>query len=379
MRFKTIYQMACNTNQCCAVSEHNARCLNLITYGGSHCELHRPKATSLYLKHKELSRMSDLLDINKPIDDITQRINHVMKCYSTLDKTFNARLKHRKYAFAPEFYDAGHDYQFTLLKERLDECETILSKLYYESSLKEFSSTLPSVNESENNMVLTIPQKIKKCNKRRQDIEDDIENWINKYIEENREIMDRKYGLINNITIFILRMFDEYDFDNAIENAFPKCVMAYHLVRTLREYGYFSKDQQGNLLKEYVPFRCGKDCNCDGYEALDLNLVCGCIRENNTIAKFFNLCSEDGLKIFFGTLLFNKDKILPLIEDIKSLYMFHMGYTMHLKLYLEWNPSQSRLEIVQNFNRKHIPSSSVLAVSRLKKKHQAQQIKKLLS
>jgi len=365
--------MACSTNQCCAVSDHNTRCLNLITYGGNHCELHRPKATSLYLKYKEVARMSELLDINKPIDDIDQRIDHVMKCYSKFNKTFNARLKHRKYAFVPEFYDKGHDYQFARLKERLDECETILSKLYYESSLK---VTVSSIEECSDNTVSTIPLRIKKCNKRRRDIEEDIDNWIDKYIEENREIMNRKYGLMNNIIIFILRMFDEYDADKAIENAFPKCVMVYHLIRTLREYGYFSKDYQGKSLKEYIPFRCGKDCECNGYEALDLRLVCGCIRENNTISKFFNLASEDGLKIFFGTLIFNKNKILPLIEDIKSLYMVHEGHTMYLKLYLEWDPIQSRLEISQNFNKEHIPSSSVLAVSRLKKK---QQIRKLLA
>jgi hypothetical protein len=364
--------MSCSTNQCCAVSDHNTRCLNLITYGGNHCEFHRPKATSLYLKYKELSKIFDLLDINKPIDNTNQRINHIMKCYSALDKTFNARLKHRRYAFVPEFYDEGHDYQFTILKERLDECETILSELYLKESLENVKE---DEVESADENVLTIPQRIKKCNKRRRDTEENIESWINKYIEENHEIINRKYMLMNNIIILVLKLYDEYNF----ENAFPKCVMVYHLVITLIKYGYLSKDHQGKLLKQYVPSRCGKDCKCDGYEALYLQLVCSCIRENNTIAKFLNLASEDGLKMLFGTLIFNKDKILPLIEDIKSLYMVHEAHTMYLKLYLSWNPLKSRLEISQNFNREHIPSSSILAVSRLKKKHQAQQIKKLIA
>ena len=35
------------------------------------------------------------------------------------NKAYNARMEHRKYAFVPECYDEGHDYQFVFIKNKI--------------------------------------------------------------------------------------------------------------------------------------------------------------------------------------------------------------------------------------------------------------------
>jgi hypothetical protein len=362
--------MNCSENQCCA-EDNNARCKNLVTYGGSHCEKHRPTAGIYYLAYKKLSDIADKLDINEPIADVTARINHVMKCYVAFDKTFHARMKHRKYAYVPECHDDGHDYQFVKLKAQLDACETILAQLYMNTP-KELEY-LKDSDESEDSKQLsikpikpikTIKTQVNKYNSRRRNTETETGDWINKYIEENKVILSRRKTLIGNIVKFVAELFDSHDLDFI----FAKCVMIFNLTRRLYVLGYFPKDFQGRPMKEYIPYKC-MNCNCGEYEANELELMCGCIYQHNTIAEYFNLSTEDALKQFFGTALFNRKKIAAIVEDIKLLYLVHQDHVMFLKLWLVWDPSLKRLKIVQNFSNTPVKYSKLIATSRLKKKY----------
>jgi hypothetical protein len=106
-------------------------------------------------------------------------------------------------------------------------------------------------------------------------------------------------------------------------------------------------------------------------------LTCNCIYNTNTISEYFNLSNEETLKYFFSILLHNKAKILPLIGDIKSLYIVHRDQVMFLKLYLLWNPELSRLVIEENINPPQMKHSKILALSRLKNKHYNKRISQL--
>ncbi len=361
---KTLLFDKCSVNQCCAPNTSNARCTNDVTQGINHCEIHRLTATKLYLRYKKLSDKIDNLNINKMFPKHQDHIDHVMRCYVLLNKTFSARTKHRKYAFVPECYDEGHDYQFIKLRELIDKCENILSELYSSSP----SDTIESSSEESIDQVIDfepeVRKRVKNYRKYRRDIEKDIEHWINKYVEENRVILERRELLIGHIVKFIYEIFDPYDEDDYL---YPKCVMMFHLSLKLHSIGYLSKDSTGKKMKAFVPPKC-ENRNCDGYEATDLVLGCSCIYEANTIMKDLNLSSEDTLNQFYGTLLNNKDKIIPILPDIKHLYSLYKDQLMFMKLYIVWDPSKNRLVIERNMNNRSRNPSQILAASRLKTK-----------
>jgi len=376
-----VFSMDCSTNQCCAVSHYNSKCFGTVVPGSDHCEIHRPKAFKLYLAYKRLSDIIDTLDFNKYFNNIMDRIKYVMKCYNLLNKTFDARIKHRKYAYVPECYDIGHDYQFVKLKNQIEICENILAELYTESScvnkfqesseeseddgFQEDEFQEESSDELRQENVKTFPKRISKYIRHRKKIELEIDEWINKYIKENEEILRRRTVLVDNIMKLSLELFNPYDLDNAMEFAFAKCVMIYNLTHKLFLMGYLPKNDKGHSIRTFVPTKC--KC-CDQYEVVDLQLSCRCIFENNTILKYLSLPSIDTLKQFFGLLLYNKDTIAEIVEDIKSLYEEYKDHTMFLRLYLVWNPLTSKLTIQQNFNHQRMKHSKIMAISR-KKKH----------
>ncbi len=362
--------MECSSNQCCAPNTSNTRCTNSVNEGTNHCDIHRSHAMKLYHRYKTLSDKVDNLNINQQFPKLQDRINHVMRCYVLLNKTFSARTKHRKYAFVPECYDEGHDYQFVKLKGLIDKCENILGELY-SSTPSESDSTESdgSVEGDLESIDTTVKASVTKYRKYRRNIENDIERWINKYIQDNKIILERRELLAKHIAKITLEMFDTYgcEYDEELDYSFEKCVMMFHLSRRLHNMGYLPKDSTGKKNKAYVPQKC-RHCNCNEYEATDLKLGCGCIFEANTISKYLNLCSEDTLKQYYGTLLFNKEKIIPILSDIKLLYALYGNNLLFMKLYLLWDPLKQRLVIEQNMNTTPMKQSRLMAATRLKNK-----------
>lgn len=367
--------MDCSTNQCCAISKFNTRCESYVVPGSHHCNHHRPKATKLYLAYKRLSNLVDELDIDKSFDNTSDHIKYIMKCYNLLNNTFEARIRHRKYAFVPECYDAGHDYQFVRLKELMENCENILSNLYASTNstsnpepLSEEDDEEVFSDDDEDDELTLIKQKVNNHIKHRREMEADVDNWINKYIEENEEILKERKYLIYNIVKFILELFNPNCLDeNDMDDAFPKSVIIYTLVHKLHSMGYLTKDHKGQFIREYVPRKC-RCKECTHYGATDLVLSCKCIIENNTIMKYFSLPTVETLKIFFSILLYNKETIKGVVEDVKFLYNIYQDQLMFKKLYLIWNPLKSRLTIEENSNPHQMKASRMLAITRLKKK-----------
>lgn len=379
--------MSCEANQCCAVSSQNSRCPNSAGEG-KHCDFHRPMAVKLYLKYKKLSDQVDEMNLYKEFDDVEKQITHVRDCYVLLNKTYSARSAHRKYAFVPECYDAGHDHQFTKLKNLIDGCENILSKLYSQQAnaiLKKDSSsssetpdskpskTPKSSRKKKNKRVVAANIDLARYIKKRKDIEADIEQWIGKYVRENRQILKERELLNTNIIAYILEMFNPDDPDDACEHGFSKCVMIFNLVHTLYSIGYPLVDGYGHVLDRYVTQRC-QHCECQGYQAITLHLVCSCIYQVSSVGQYFNLSNEATLKQFYGLLLHNRAQILPLIDDIKSLYLVHRDRTMFLSLYLVWDSTKNRLIIEQNLNGRPVKHSKLLATTRLKNKYYEQRV-----
>lgn len=352
----------CGTNQCCA-NITNSRCINLAINGSRHCELHRTKATSLYLKYKNFSNYIDTMNIHKHFDNINKKINHVLNCYIMLNNAFDARLKHRKYAFVPECYDSGHDYQFIKLKEQITECEYLLDELYEQDNenTSESSSSL-SGEDNQNTLVIYKNGKSKRITELRlyrEQQERDIESSVSKYIEDNKIILQRRSMLAYNISTCINKLYEGID-DNDDIHLFVKWVTLFHLAWKLQEIGYF--------LKDFKPDRC-KDITCGCYVPYNVGLACGCIYDNNNVEKYANLSDENTLKLFYEILLLNKEKILPLIHDVVALYHKLGGSVLALKAHLVWNVEQKRLVLEPNTEKEPEKVSKIMASARLKNKY----------
>lgn len=358
------------TNQCCAVM-NNTRCINLAVSGSDHCDLHREKAKALYLKYKVLSDQVDKLVIDQKFTNINTKIDYLMECYILLNQTFKARMKHRMFAFVPECYDEGHDHQFIRLNTLIQECEDKLRQLYILQDIKDEESSDEDYLSEEGVTVtqkyVNTTKKAEEYRKFRKQREKESEEWIQKYIKENEVILQRRQHLSHLITLAILKLYEDIDPEDDI-HSFVKVVMLFNLSGRLRAIGYF--------LNTFIPDRC-KHPKCSCYIPYDLVLACGCIIHNNTLEKYYNLATEDTLRMFYEILLFNKNKIKPILEDIGYLHNLYGDRLMFLKLHLIWDSSQRRLVIEEN-NEKPLPKmTKVFATTRLKDKYYQQKLNAL--
>lgn len=368
-----------SVTQCAAVLSNNTRCRNIANNNFRHCDSHRNKATSLYLKYKEICLICDNLNINQHFDNIDDRINHVMKCYLLYNKAHNARAKHRKYAFVSELHDSGHNYQFELLESQMLKCEDILSQLYTENSSIENASITPnSVNNvSINNSIqpvkhtLTISEKIQKCRQRRKECEE----YINQYIDDTEITRINKLLLTINIVKCINMMFGEYitnqdatDATDAIDESaesienkdqdddekyydqeyvnklcnyqvmYIRCLMIFDLAHTLNNIGYFTGKFS---IKRIYGFSLGTN------------------KMENIVHLYDYLLtmSESFLKKGFEILLFNKNKLLPFTTDVRCLTSHFGKKCTTIKLCLVWKNEETRMVIVKNDTPAHLPFS----------------------
>ena len=351
--------MDCSLNRCCALDKiTGSRCSNNCSGLSDHCENHRPDAVRLYNKYKKLHNQVDKLDLNKKVRGTKNRIEYLMDCYVLLNKTYDARMTHREYAYVPECYDEGHDYQFTKLKKLISQCENMLSSLndsfkeslvvYAKDEEDEEESFVEPVKNVYCNRKETIRAKIKRFNKHRNELED----WIRKYNEENKVILERRFNYISLIVEHVRSLYEEKD-----ENLFLINVSIFNMARKLYSIGYFNGDFKANKCEQ---------CNCGAYIPYDVRLICSCIVNNNTIQKYFNLCTEDVLKFYHEILINNNDKIKPLVNDLKILYKKYEHGLFTIRLWLDWDPTENRLKLVEKYLPPQTKLSKLLAMNRRK-------------
>jgi hypothetical protein len=323
-------------NQCFAPTS-TGRCRNRCITNSKHCELHNPKATKLYIRYKNLSNQVKNLNINKKFKDVDENIKYVVECYNLYNKTYDARLKHRKFAIAPNLYDEGHDYQFVSLTKKINECEEILNKLYEKlESISSSDTSNSSRSEEENNAIvvynkkkLTISEKIKLNRAYRRNKQQEIDDYVEKYIEENKLIIERRLLLIYNLCNCISLLFDSKD---TIE--FPKIIASIHLAMKLNNIDYFTQS--------FVPKRCEHPgCNC----AVEYGLTLGAehFQDPMCFCQYMELFSEDALKFIFNLFLFNKKKLLPFVSDINELYEEYESDIIFINVRLKWKNNRLNL------------------------------------
>lgn len=358
-------QKGCSESGQCAAPLNNKRCINTPVGDSNHCSLHRPKATSLYLKYKALCEEAEKYDLNKEFSNNTDKVNYIMLYYIKLNNAYNARQKHRIYAFTPECYDNGHLHQFVKLNNQMVECEKILNQFQPNIQIEEDNIKEPKnisgisiVKQKENN------HKIKSFKQNRIKQEADINQLIDHYIHENSVLLKKRSKLMGFITNYIDTLYEEVDPEEEI-NYFVKHIITYNLVHGLHRSGYFEPI--------FKPDRCA-DITCGCYVPYDLVLACSCVLNNHSVNTYFNMISEKSLNKYYELILTQKSKIIPLLEDLMVLHDEHDDRVMFLKVHLVWHHDLKRLVLEPN-TYKDIPKmSKIMAQSRLKNKFYQRQI-----
>lgn len=354
--------MIYDDNQCCAVIHGDKRCPKQTINHASHCSDHIQTATKLYTNYKKICDTAYNLEIDKPISDINEKYNYLYECYIWFNRAFHARLKHRRYAFVPECYDEGHNKQFSFILARMNKCEEMLREIHklneeirqdQYNDLQQEQEQLP-VKE---NIMHTIPNIIEKKKTKRENNEKEETRLIEKYNQENMEYLEKR-GKLNDVCFNIIISFlEEYDDDIDI---FEITVLIHHLTLELYKLGYFEDN--------YTPEKC-KDCNCGNYVSYDVRLACGCIFQNNTVPKYLNLMSDSTIKKFCEIMLFHKQKLLPVINDLIELYSYYQQELLvKHKVTIGWDKEDARLKLDICFDKEPEKVSRLMARMRMKKK-----------
>ena len=362
--------MFCNfEKQCCAITIYNTRCIKNVTGKSDHCDLHRPTAKKLYTAYKDICSKADEFDIEN-----NSNIQYLTRAYIWLNSAFDARMKHRKYAFVPECYDEGHDFQFTLIKQKINLCETKLAELYKTTNMitnevyvkstkpkknKKNSSSSSSTNSDDGiDSNISIPARIYKYQKQRQVISTDIDQYISQYIEENKIIKERKKILVNYIRKCILGLIRNNDTDLSLF-----CSTIYYILCELYSIDYFDRD--------FVPERC--NCNrCDNFVSYKMDQFCGCT--HCTDERFLLKLSEENLKKMYELLLLNKSKIQPVINSLLYYYHFYGKNIIALNYELTWDNKINSLVLKQIFVEEQIKKSKLFSMTRLRDKYYIQKM-----
>jgi hypothetical protein len=353
----------------CFAPSYNGRCRNKCVENSNHCELHHPKSRKLYSKYKKLSNQAKDIDLDKEFDDIQSNINYIIKCYNLYNKVYEARSKHRKFAIAPNLYDRGHDYQFVDLTNKINKCEEILNKLYHEYHYEHYQSSSDcsdDTSSSEDSIVvyekksMTLSEKIKLNREYRANKEQEINDYVDKYVAENKVNIDRKNLLIHNLLNCILMIFGE-------SKIHTKIIVIISLVIKLDAIGYFRKN--------FVPAICKHPgCKCNVQYNLSLGAVY--LQDAQCFCQYIESFSEESLKYIFEIFLFYKNKILPFVDDINELYNQHNEEIIYLIGELIWTNNKFHLVETSNnkITQKAKKPSEILAYSRLKNKYYEKQL-----
>lgn len=378
-------------NQCFAPTSFDKRCRNKCVPNSKHCELHNPKSTSLYIKYKKLSDKIKDINLSKEFDDISSNIDYVMDCYNLYNKTYEARLKHRKFAIAPNLYDQGHDFQFIDLKNKIDECEKILNNLYtlYENQSTDSNDTDDSDsyedNSNNNNSMIiyndqSLYQKIKLIKAYRAMREREIDDYVEKYIKENKIIIERKNNLIYRLCVCISLLFDKrvnpstgnvdvFRDDYIVNNR--KITAMISLIIKLYNINYFDSN--------FVPRTCQHpECKCKIPYSLSLGYEY--LQDARCFCQYMELFSEESLKFIFKIFLFNKKKILPFVDDINELYENYDDDIIYIPGQLVWK--HNRLNLQEDLSEQEVQVkksktiSEMFAVTRLKNKYYERELMK---
>lgn len=323
-------------SKCTAVSDLGSRCVNPAMLNSNHCDQHHLIAKKLYLKYKKICDIAYRYDIQN-----SSNILGLMKCYSNLNKAFDARMAHRKYAFVPECHDIGHDYQFELIQNKIKLCEEKLAILYQEQSVKinplDASSDSNSNSNSSpksdpiNQTNPNVPKKIKQFRKKRDKSEIEINDYMDACIAENKMLGEKKINFL--VTIFdIIQSYTSYKIDISVF-----LVATYKIVAELASIKYFDKN--------FRPQKCScKECTRNITYIIKLFCGCGCvIHDDDLLIRYLLDIDDTNINKFHDSLITNKDKIQPIINDLAYEYETTNTHILLEKYELSFDDKADRL------------------------------------
>lgn len=340
-------------SKCTAVSDSGSRCGNPVMLNSNHCAQHHLIAKKLYLKYKKICEIAYRYDIQN-----SSNILGLMKCYANLNKAFDARMAHRRYAFVPECHDIGHDYQFELIQNKIKLCEEKLAILYQEQSVKINSldtssdSDLNSNSNSNsspksdptnkanqiNQINPNVPKKIKQFRKKRDKSEIEINDYMDACIAENKMLGEKKINFL--VTIFdIVQSYTSYKIHMSVF-----LVATYKIVAELASIKYFDKN--------FRPQKCAcKECKRNITYIIKLFCGCGCvipkqgsvIPDDDLLIRYLLDIDDTSINKFHDSLITNKDKIQPIINDLAYEYETTNTHILLEKYELSFDDKADRL------------------------------------
>jgi hypothetical protein len=342
----------CQTKQCRALKLGRTRCENSTIHPGSdHCSLHHEKARKLYVKYKKLCEVAYALKVEDEtnITDVNEKIRFLNKCHNLFTQAYHARMEHRKFAFAPEFYDEGHNIQFQFIQQKIDFCFDKLNKIYDGLKTPEEKSVevddADDVDAKENEIETDVREMKKtmdsfhKFRKQQQRDKREEDRMLAAYIAENKKLEKvRNKNLIRLATVL-------KDHINVEDHPFIKGDEAYlqsllfDLVIRLLNIDYFEPT--------YKPPRC-KKCNCNCPDVLcEIRIGCPCVETCKHIVEILRHSTLTSIQFSFCTYVCceEPDKIIPIANDLINLYKIYERTTHKSPLDIVWNNKENRLKL----------------------------------
>lgn len=247
---------------CVSLLKDKTRCPNKKIGDSYHCDLHREKAKSLYLKYKQLQKQCEELDLDN------NNVEYIEKCYVLFNRAYKAREKHRSYAFNEEYWDEGHNYQFTKLMIQMEQCETILEKLY------DINNTITEnvIEDNHEQMKEIIKEHkvidlIKYWKDYREKSQEECNNYINKCIQENDQYNKEKERLIVCLNNSLVKLY--YDVENSKIIFYDLVVMEKKLIELFGN-NFMEKKLQPDV---YQASRIRQDLECDDDDLQMMNVL----------------------------------------------------------------------------------------------------------
>lgn len=345
----------CRFKQCCAPIL-TGRCPNeTVCARSDHCALHRDHAVKLYINYKRICKIAYDLDIDLEIPDTRKYIRYLTGCHEWFAKAYGARLEHRNYAYVPECYDDGHNLQFKIIQDKIDQCRNKLRRIQqmdgdlgnnegtnpehnYEGNSQDNSEDNHN-NEGTDDIIHQPTEDISKAiyhvNKfKRKQLKDhqEFEKMVQENIKENQKIFRERQNLIDICTKIISAEIKR----NQDYNMFFLEASALNTITTLININYFDN---------YRPKRCDK-CSCGEYIPELFRLGCPCLaKEDNNIKEYLigSSLTRVELKLICETLLRHIKMIRPIISDLVLHYQVYDTQLLNITISLVWDDNLDRL------------------------------------
>lgn len=323
----------------CSAPTNDGRCKNLtVNEKCDHCSVHHEEALRLYLEYKGICDVANAKNLETRFKTPQEQIKYLFSCHTWFVKAYNARLKHRLYAYVPEEYDNGHNIQFQIIQDKIDLCHSKIAechdKIRKENELewlKEDSEEDETPEESSHKETEDIIVKVKQFKKKQQDDDTHFDKIRRKNIKEQAQLLKEKTKAVN-LCMNLIK--SKLGFTN---NSYFVEIAIFRTVVQMHNMDYFHPF--------YQPKPCS-NCSCGGYEPIQFKLGCPCFLDKDTDSVSF-LCrcevATEHLKGICYDILRNPQKIHDMIGDFMECYKANdTGLLKRLMMFC-WESDKDRL------------------------------------